>query len=367
MKIGIDARLWYQSGVGRYIRNLCVNLEKIDKNNSYTLFVLDNDKEKIRGEIKNDNWRIVSANVKWHSVNEQIKLGKIIEKENLDLVHFPYFSLPIFYKKPYVVTIHDLIQFHFATGQASTHPIWLYGFKMLSYRLVINTAARKSKKIIAVSRATKREIVDHLKIDPEKIEVIYEGADDFSNDSSIKPRIEKYILYVGNIFPHKNVENLVKAFEVFAVDKDIKLVFVGKKDDFYKELMNKIPKPIKDKVLFLGEVTDSELSSLYSNAICYIRPSFMEGFSLPPLEAMARNCPVMISDIPVHREIFKENVWYFDAHNPADIADKLNKFLVLKDSEKKIKLNKARKYQEEFSWKNSALETLKVYESSLSL
>jgi len=150
----------------------------LNTKNAYILFVLDKDKQEILKKIKNDKFKIVTANIKWHTLDEQFEFPKILNKENLDLVHFPYFSVPIFYGRPFVVAIHDLIVNHFSTGRASTLPNSIYRLKLLAYKFILNKAAKKAERIIAVSNATKDEIVDHLRIDPKKITVTYEGFDD---------------------------------------------------------------------------------------------------------------------------------------------------------------------------------------------
>src|SRR6185503_16917494 len=100
-KIGIDARLWNETGVGRYIRNLVWNLQELDKSNDYVLFVSSRFKiEDLR--LKNNNWKVIKTDIRWHTIEEQRLFPKILEKENLDLVHFPYFSVPINYNGPYV-------------------------------------------------------------------------------------------------------------------------------------------------------------------------------------------------------------------------------------------------------------------------
>src|SRR5688500_13416898 len=98
MKIGIDCRLWNETGVGRYIRNLVGQLQEIDKKNEYVLFMLPKDVANSKWKMENGKWKIVLADIRWHSVEEQVKFPKILEKENLDLMHFPYFSVPIRYK-----------------------------------------------------------------------------------------------------------------------------------------------------------------------------------------------------------------------------------------------------------------------------
>src|SRR3989344_7264399 len=117
MKIGIDVRLWNETGVGRYTRNLIKELQKLDQKNEYVLFVLEKDVSSIRYFVSNKNWKITIANIRWHSVDEQIKFSQILSNEKLDLVHFPYFSVPVFYSGKFVVTIHDLIINHFSTGE----------------------------------------------------------------------------------------------------------------------------------------------------------------------------------------------------------------------------------------------------------
>lgn len=363
MKIGIDARLWNETGVGRYIRNLIINLSKIDNKNTYILFVKSKDEEEIRKNI-GTNFEIVKSNIKWHSLNEQVAFSKIIGKEEVDLMHFPYFSLPVFYKGKFVITIHDLILHHFITGEASSLPYWLYGFKMLSYRVIINIAARKSKKIIAVSRATKNEIIDHLRVDPEKIEIISESADDFKNYKNIKNIYGKYFLFVGNIYPHKNIKVLIKAFKIFAEKNEVKLIFVGKKDYFYKKLENENKDLIKSgKIIILENVNDQELSGLYSNSVGLIRSSLMEGFSLPPLEALESNTLVLASGIPVHKEILGDSVIYFDPESDLDLVSKMEHVVNLNTREREAYLKKGRERLKNFSWEITARKTLQVYES----
>lgn len=386
MRIGIDVRLWNETGVGRYTRNLIENLFKIDNSNDYTLFARSVDYENIKNQISQikKNWKLRPADVRWHTVDEQLKFPAILNHENLDLVHFPYFSVPIFYNKPFVVTIHDLILNHFPTGEASTLPLPIYKLKQLGYQFVINKAAIKAKKVITVSIATKDEIVDHLGIDESKVVVTYEG---YSNQKSniknqISPfqknkkiKLKEYFLYVGNAYPHKNLERLVEAFnqfyhEILRSDQDnIKLVLVGKEDYFYKRLKERIKSMnMQESVLLYGQVTDEELGYLYKNAKALILPSIMEGFGLPVLEAMAEKCLVVCSDIPSFREICKDTAIYF---NPKDIED-IKRVLRSVCSDKlnydiKKRIDEGFERSKNFSWEKMAEETLKIYESSTSI
>lgn len=350
MRIGIDARLWNQTGVGRYIRNLIINLQKIDKKNDYVLFVRDEDKVK----IKSSNFKIISANIKWHSVSEQLKFTRIIERENLDVVHFPYYSVPIFYKRPYVATIHDLIPLHFQTGKASTLPFPLYKIKFIAYKFIVSQAIKNAKKIITPSNFSKEDIVKLLNIDQSKIKVIYEGTDEVLVDS-VQHDKKDYFLYVGNAYPHKNLELLL---EVFKDLPSSTLILVGKEDYFYRRLKAKVEKLNLTNIEFFGFATDLELSDLYKKAKALIIPSFIEGFGLPALEAMANECLVLASDIPSLHEVGGDAVVYFDPYNAKDLSNKIKNVDSFKD---KIKKGKVRARQ--FSWEKTAQQTLKLYES----
>jgi len=279
MSIGIDCRLWNQTGVGRYIRNLVLNLTLIDKQNEYILFIRSDDENDIKNQISplrqgseeqaNPKWKIVKADIKWHTFNEQIKFASVLNSYKLDLVHFPYFSVPIFYRKKYVVTVHDLIVNKLATGKASTLPYLLYLSKRLAYKLVLRNAFNKSERIIVPSLSVKKDLVStYKKLDPNKIIVTYEGGFETVIKNNTKLLIkEKYFLRVGNFYPHKNVQTLLTAFKIFiekSLDKNTKLVLIGKKDFFFKEMEKSVNKlEISENIIFLENKTDNGLIMLF--------------------------------------------------------------------------------------------------------
>lgn len=366
MRIGIDCRLWNETGIGRYTRNLVEGIGRIDTKNKYTLFLSTNDFDLV--ELPGKNFEKKVADVRWHSLKEQLIFSSILNKENLDLVHFPYFSVPLMYKRPYVITIHDLILNHFPTGKASTLFEPLYWVKHAAYRLVIQKAAEKSKAIIAVSHATEKEIVDHLDVPPQKISVIYEGIDKkitASDEEKIYINSSgQYFLYVGNAYPHKNLELLITAFKkVVEYFPKVSLVLVGKEDFFYTRLKEYIHKNGLDtSVLLYGYATESELSQLYKNAVGLVYPSKMEGFGLPLLEAMHHNCLVIASDISVFKEIGRDAIVYFDGKSVESVKNTL--IDVLENRKKYLKyIKEGEKRAGEFSWEKMAKETLNVYNS----
>lgn len=368
MKIGIDARFWNETGVGRYIRNLVHELQLIDSTNDYVLFIRKSDLSEVKSHIYNENFEIKVADIHWHSLKEQLTLPQIFAKEKVDLMHFPYFSLPIFYKGKFVVTIHDLILHHFSTGDATTLPLPLYKLKHIGYQTIMSQAAKKASKIIAVSEATKEEIVDHLKIPEKKIVVTYEGVDEALSGEGGKLPDNTYFLHVGNVYPHKNAERLVQAFGQNFLGKNVDLIFVGKDDHFMKKLKAYVNAAgLNPQVIFKHNVSDKELATLYKGAAAVVVPSLMEGFGLPVLEAMANNCVVIASNIPSLKEVGKDALIYINPGDTNDIAEKLQYVINSdKDTFKEL-LKNGKKLSGKYSWKSMAKETLAVYESSVSI
>lgn len=366
MKIGIDARLLQETGVGRYIRNLIAELSTLDKVNHYTVFLTK--KSFASYSLPNDRWKKVLADVHWHTVSEQLVMPRLFDAAGLDLVHIPYHNPPIFYRGPMVLTIHDLTILHFSTGKATTLPLPVYWLKRLGYWVALWVGLRKAKHIIAVSKSTRQEVIDHFGIPEHKITVTYEGVDTRMQKLPAKttPLIQQpYILYVGNAYPHKNVETLLAAFRsVVGHTGKPKLVLVGGDDFFYRRLKETVKSiGLENDVLFFGLANDEDLVNLYSHAEVFVFPSFMEGFGLPALEALSLGCPVLVSDIPVFHEILGKNAVYFDPKNISDLADKLGRILSGSVKQKKTVVSSVPSY----SWRRMGEETLHLYESSTRL
>ncbi len=370
MRIGIDARLINETGVGRYINNLVKELGEIEKNNNYIVFLRKRSFDNF--VTPNDRWEKRLADIPWHSVAEQLIMPWLLLKEHLDLVHIPYFNIPIFYPGRFIVTIHDLTILHFDTGKATTLPLPLYKFRRFGYYLALAVGLRRAEKIITVSQATKQEIIDHFRIDSGKIVVTHEGVDKKFQISNFKFQISKriikdpYFLYVGNAYPHKNLETLLRAFhQIFQGDplqskgppyENLRLVLVGKNDYFYRKLSR------EDHVIFFGEASDVQLQNLYKNAIALVFPSLMEGFGLPGLEAMAAGTPVVCSNIPVFREIYGYAAFYFVPLDANDLFGKLTEITSNRSLRKNL-IERGLVKIKSYSWKKLAEQTLAAYNS----
>lgn len=370
MRIGIDGRLWNETGVGRYIRSLYHYLPELDKENEYIWFLSKKEFETL--EMPSPKWKKIETNVRWHTIAEQIQLPFIFSKEKLDLLHFPYFSFPIFYPGKFVVTIHDLIFDHYKTGKASTLSPWFYILKKIGYHVVLWTAAKRAKTILTLSKDAKREIVHHYHINPSKITVTYESGKledqrkDFSGKEFEKMRyLQPYILYVGNAHPHKNVENLILAMQKIRQKRALKLVLVGSDAFFYPRLLEFIKKhKAGEFVVVIGEVPNTHIAAWYHFAQALVTASKMEGFGIPPLEAMSVGCPVIVSDIPVFHEIYEEAAVFFNPYDPDNIAEAVTKTLDNKVTLKSL-VEKGYEQAEKYDWKKTVMETLAVYKKSL--
>ncbi len=360
--IGIDARLWFESGVGRYIRNIVYGLENTESPYEFVIFLSKKGYDEVN--FTSPRFRKVLATSSWHTISEQINFKKQLENEKLDLVHFPYFAVPAFYKGEFVITVHDLILDHFPTGKATSLPLPLYYLKREGYKFITKKGIKRAEKIIVPSKATRDEIIKHYNAEKDKVKVIYEGFDPklLKGGNSSKLVSKKYILYVGNAYPHKNLPALLKAHAKIFEKDGIELVCIGKKDFFYQ----KIQRESYTGVHFLHSIADPTLSEYYKGALCLVAPSFMEGFGLPLLEAMSLSCPVIASATPAFQEIAQDAAIYFDPHDIGDIQDKITK--LLNDQElRQTNIKKGLLRSREFSWEKAVSQTLEVYESCDSL
>lgn len=365
MKIGIDVRLWNETGVGRYIRNLVIELAKLDRENQYALFALSKDYKNIQSLVPSSQFTVITVDIRWHSAREQVEFPRLLNKYSLDLVHFPYFSIPVFYKKPYVVTVHDLIVNNFPTGRASTLPFPFYRLKKFGYDYVMKHSISDSKKIITPSQATKDEIVKFYKTKKEKIVVTPEGVDDGFTDFA--PTIFKnqrpYFLYVGNAYPHKNLEKLIGSFDLFSKSHpEFMLVLVGKKDHFYQKIEKKYE---RENIVFKGYVEDEELAKLYLNSAATFIPSLMEGFGLTALEAMKMGSIVACSSIPSLKEVCGDSAVYFEPNDILSMVKSMEEIIGMPKDKKKDKISEGKRHTEKYSWAITAKLTLEVYNSCL--
>lgn len=370
MRIGIDARFYGSigKGLGRYTSELITHLEKVDDENEYVIFLRKENWDEY--VPKNPHFTKVLADIPWYGFKEQLLLPPLLRRQQLDLMHFPHFNVPVFYRRPIVVTIHDLILLHFPTPRASTLGPLIFKIKFVLYKAVITSALKRARKIFAVSEHTKAEILKTFPFTKQNPPVVTYPACGSPFSESVErtaPVVDvqgPYMLYVGNAYPHKNLNQLLKAFKRFREEyrNDYHLVLVGGKDYFTSRLQDEAEDATN--VNFFGYATDEELAGLYDKAAFYIFPSLYEGFGLPPLEAMCRNIPVTSSKASCMPEILGDAAHYFDPEDIDDMIRAMND-LASNGELRNALMSKGTQRAYRYNWHTTAKQTLSGYRSAL--
>lgn len=314
MKIGIDARLITQTGVGIYTRNLLEHLARVSpKDWELVVFVRTSDRSRIDLPQR---YHLVHADYRWHTISEQIGFLNLLNAQNLDLMHFTYFSYPLLYRKPFVSTIHDLTPVLFKTGKASTKSPVEYYPKYFAMKHVISTGVRNSRSVIVPSRAVRDQIIAHYHVAGEKIFVTPEGIDarltTAKENRALGGRYDwRYLLYVGNFYPHKNIHRLLDAFA--QLDTEYRLILAGPNDYFAQSVRSYVKtSDLGERVIMHPDPTIEDLVFLYKHARALVHPSLSEGYGLTPIESLYFGTPVIASDIPVFRETMGSGFTPFD-------------------------------------------------------
>lgn len=364
--IVIDARLYgpKHTGLGRYTKNLLIALKKLADFTTfrYTLLVYPELESEIKADLGN-SFNYFVTNVRHYTFKEQLVLPIILHRLQPDLVHFTHLDKPIFYFKKSVVTVHDLIR-HFSKGKdTTTRSPLLYWPKYWGYLLMTRLILLNSF-VIVPSDFWRQYIIKHYHFPPEKIIVTHEAVDPiFIKKHSLKRdhhllKQQNYILYTGNLYPHKNVEVI---FEALKNLPKLQLKIICARSIFTDKIYAKIRQSGLDKqVDFLGYVPDSEFASLYQHALALVHPALLEGFSLTGLEAMALDCPVIAAKSSCLPEIYQDAALFFDPHNPADLVDKI-KLLQTSPKLREKLIQTGRQHFKKYNWSSTAHQTLDFY------
>ncbi|MCX6739976.1 MAG: glycosyltransferase family 1 protein [Candidatus Parcubacteria bacterium] len=370
-KIGIDARMYgkAQSGIGNYIKQLSAEIFLLDKENEYYLFLL----EPIFSQYQAPHEKIHKIRVtsSWYSLAEQTKFLREINKYKLDLMHFPHFNAPIFYNRPRLATIHDIIPHFFPGHKQKT---W---YRKKAYELVLRSNLKKSAKIITISQATKNDLMKFYNLPADKVPVVYLGieahfikSENYAKIEELKQRLKitkPYIFFLSAWRNHKNFEGLIKAFEIIKKEAaiDCQLVLGGQEDPYYPDISQTIKKsPNQEDIITPGFISDEDLPLYYNAAELVAIPSFYEGFGLIGLEAMACGTPVASSNATSLPEIYGDAALYFDPHDPNDMAEKIKQLLIDKNLKEDL-IRKGTEQLKKYSWQKCAQQTLGIYQQIL--
>lgn len=313
--IVVDCRMIRSSGIGTYLRSVLGRLISLNSKK----FVLLGKIAEIAQWLHEEKLEatVVNCEAPIYGIREQWQLWRAIPHK-CDLYWAPHYVIPVFYQGKMLVTIHDLG--HLVRAEA--------GFIGHAYaRLMLSMVKQKATRIITVSEFTKHQLVQYVKVRESNIEVIHNGVPGISNIDTCKGYVDKpYILFVGNVKPHKNLRRIIEAHDM--IYKTIKkpLLIVGKKSGFITgdNTIDHIVKTLPDnQVIFTGHVTDQNLATFYRRANMLVFASLYEGFGFPPLEAMSYGVPVLASMVASVPEVCGPAALYCDPYSVEDIAEKM--------------------------------------------
>ena len=370
MKVGIltDSMDKKKAGLGVYTKNLVENISKIKKD-IYLIHYDTNADESVK-KIYKERKEIVIPLPKIHPKMTSwlyVKLPLSLRELELDILHEPGIVRPsILYSSGFkkIITIHDLVPLIFPNTTSL--------FDIVNLK-VVQMLKRNIDAVIVPSENTKRDVIRFFRIPNDKIKVIPHGRDKRFRPIRDQEELEivrlkyklpdKFVLFVGTLEPRKNIKNLIKAYYKLK-KKGIrhKLVIVGKRGWKYKQIFDVWKSlDLRGDVMFVDYVEDEYLPFIYNLADLFVYPSLYEGFGLPPLEAMACGCPVVVSNTSSLPEVVGDAGIKVDPCNINEIADAIYEILINDDLKHEL-VKRGLKRAKLFSWEKAAKETLKVYE-----
>jgi|SRR5579872_2202251 len=346
MRIGVNALYLIPGGVGGteiYLCELLGALAGIDSVNEYFVFTNFETGTELVPQQANFHWKpqavrasLRPARILW----EQIVLPLELSRYRIDVLFNPGFTAPIFAACRSVTVFHDL--------QHKRHPENFRWFDLPFWRLLLWASARRSATIIAVSQATREDMIRYYPFTRDRVAVIPHGVDRafFAMDRS---KIEPYLLCVSTLHPHKNLDRLIRAYA--RKKREYRLVIAGMRG-FYADQIDALIAELAVPVQLTGWIPRKDLLRLYEHALAFVYPSTFEGFGMPVLEAMAAGIPLACSDIPPLREVAGDSAVYFDPSDEAAISDALDRVVQGGPD--------GRERARGFSWEAAARSTLKL-------
>ncbi|MDD3711206.1 MAG: glycosyltransferase family 1 protein [Patescibacteria group bacterium] len=399
MTIGIDASRAnrdFKTGTEWYSYYLITNLVKIDKENKYILYSDKPLNRAFLNDLDLDNNKNVKVKVlewpfKYFWTMGRLSLEMIFRRP--DVLFVPAHSLPLFFPKKTINTIHDIafISNQSIYGQevlssssnrvdkflrflVKIFTLGRYNFKSIDYlKWSTKFALKRARKIITVSHFTKNDILkNYKKVKVDKIKVVYNGFPNniyhlISDEASMNNVLRRYgieepfLLYIGRMERKKNIYNLIEGFAYFKEnnkDSREKLVLIGSAGFGYDEMRYMIEELcLENDVIILGWVDEVDLPFIFNKAQIFIFPSLYEGFGIPVLQAMACGAPVLLSNIEVLQEVAQDNALFFDRFDPIDLSEKISNILNNEDLRREL-ISKGLSHSKNFSWEKCARETL---------
>ncbi|MBV8206203.1 MAG: glycosyltransferase family 4 protein [Acidobacteria bacterium] len=371
VKVALDIRRVNDFGVGTYIRNIVRGLAAVDSSTEY--FLLGPPRQFSEFQQLPRNFTPVPFAPEEESARSLVEFRRTLKHLQCDVVHVPHlFRFPRRTPCPYVITVHDLLASYHAPDNGS-------GLSRLVHGFLIRRALEKSERILAVSKFTRNELGRIYGVGPGKVSVVYNAIDErfrrgHASQADRQMIVERYrvtypyLLYAGNIKPHKNVTRIIEAFSALKSElekegayPDLKLVIIGDELSKHPDLRRTVVKgAVQNDVRFLGFVPIDVLRVFYDLAKVFVFPSLYEGFGLPPLEAMAHGTPVVASNATSLPEVVGNAAVVVNPENSFEIMRAVHRVLLDQPLREELKQRGYRQVQQ-FSWEEAARRTLEVY------
>jgi glycosyltransferase involved in cell wall biosynthesis len=358
VKIAIDVRKWRDFGIGTYVRNLVRHLARLDDKTTYFLFCHDADEATLRDLA--ENFVPVVDRSPGYGLREHLSIPLKLRRLGAQLLHSPHYVRPLLCTIPSVVTIHDCIHLLFPQ-YLPNRMAWRYA------RYMMGSAIRHSAVVFTVSEASRSDILRFYPwADPAKVHVVPNAIDtELLQDPGeeemerVRERYQlrgRFVLFAGNVKPHKNLERLIRAFAQVrerSGNEDLQLLLIGDDVSRYGSLRRAVEATrLRQDVRFFGFVPPSTLAALYRMASVFAFPSLYEGFGLPPLEAMSCGTPVVTSRMAALNEVVDDAAVLVDAYNVDEISAGISR--VLDDADLRSELvQKGLARARKFSWERS--------------
>ncbi len=366
MRLGLDGRKLTDFGIGTYLRAL---LRGLDARPDLELTVLARSGHESRVAALAPGARVLSTTAGGYGFAEHFQLPAALLRERLDLIHFPHYVVPRLVPKPVVVTVHDLIQL-FYPPPSRPHLARLY------LRIVMGSSLRRSRRVITVSRSSRRDLINLFAADPERLIVVPNGVDPALAERPAKEELEEIkahyglrspvVLVVANDKPHKNLDLVLRAYHLAVRQHRIpgQLVFLGGADAESRLSVRARRIGLGDRVRLLGRVPRAHLYALYHVAAVQLHVSLYEGFGLPILEAMCAGVPVITSNLGAMRELGEGAARLVNPLEVDEVAGALERVLV-DDPLRRRMVEAGRRRAESLSWERTVEETVAVYRLAL--
>lgn len=354
-RIGINALYLIPGGVGGteiYLRELLAALAQIDQTNEYLIFTNLETPSDLVPKQTNFHWKPQAVHARFRPGRilwEQIVLPIEAARYGLDVLFNPGFTAPIFSPCRQVTVFHDL--------QHKRHPEYFRWFDLPFWRFLLWAAALRSDRLIAVSEATRSDLLRFYRIPKERVTVVHHGVEPAFSRLD-RSHTESYLLCVSTLHPHKNLPRLIRAYG--SKQRAFRLILAGLRGFHAEAIEGQIAEMgLQDSVQITGWVPREELYSLYARARAFVYPSMFEGFGMPVLEALAAGLPVACSDIPPLGEVAGDAALYFDPLNEEEIASAIER--VMSDTKlQELLAQTGRDRARPFTWQRSAQQTLDV-------